>query len=69
MIQGEPSLDELLDEPIIRLVAQSDGVSLDELKALFETVREWLTQGSATIRVSVAFAFEQAGRLGPRSCP
>ena len=47
MIQGEPSLDELLDEPIIRLVAQSDGVSLDELKALFETVRDWLTQTSA----------------------
>jgi hypothetical protein len=48
MIQGEPSLDELLDEPIIRLVAQSDGVSLDALKALFETVREWLTRGSTT---------------------
>ena len=48
MIQGEPSLDELLDEPIIRRMAQSDGVSPDELKALFETVREWLTQGSAT---------------------
>ncbi len=47
MIQGEPSLDELLNEPIIRLVAQSDGVSLDALKALFETVREWLTQTSA----------------------
>jgi hypothetical protein len=47
MIQGEPSLDDLLDEPIIRLVAQSDGVSLDALKALFETVREWLTRVSA----------------------
>ncbi len=47
MIQGEPSLDELLDEPIIRLVAQSDGVSLDALKALFETVRDWHTQTSA----------------------
>jgi hypothetical protein len=47
MIQGEPSLDELLDEPIIRLMAQSDGVSLDELRTLFETVREWLTQTSA----------------------
>ena len=43
MIQSE-----LLDEPIIRRMAQSDGVSSDELKALFDTVREWLTQGSAT---------------------
>ncbi len=48
MIQGEPPLDELLDEPIIGLMAQSDGVSLDELKALFEEVREWLTRGSAS---------------------
>ncbi len=48
MIQGEPPLDELLDEPIIGLIAQSDGVSLDELKTLFAVVREWLTQGSAT---------------------
>jgi hypothetical protein len=47
MIQGEPPLDELLDEPIIGLMAQSDGVSLDELRTLVETVREWLTQTSA----------------------
>ena len=48
MIQGEPPLDELLDEPIIGLMAQSDGVSLEELRILFETVREWLNRGSAT---------------------
>ena len=48
MIQGEPSLDELLDEPIIGLMAQSDGVSLDELRTLFEAVREWRDQGSAS---------------------
>ena len=48
MIQGEPPLDELLDEPIIGLMAQSDGVSLDELRTLVETVREWLTRGPAS---------------------
>lgn len=48
MIQGEPPLDELLDEPIIGLMAQSDGVSLDELGTLFEAPREWLTLGSAS---------------------
>ncbi len=48
MIQGEPLLDELLDEPIIGLMAQSDGVSLDELRTLFERVREWLTRGSGS---------------------
>jgi hypothetical protein len=53
MIQGEPLLDELLDEPIIGLLAQSDGVSLDELRALFERVREWLAGGSASTGVLV----------------
>ena len=48
MIQGEPPLDELLDERIIGLLAQSDGVSLDELRTLFERVREWLTRGSGS---------------------
>ncbi len=42
MIEGEPPLDRLLAELIIGLMAQSDGVSLDELKALYEWVREWL---------------------------
>ena len=47
MIQGEPPLDELLDEPIIGLMAQSDGVSLDELRALVEAVRGHLARDSA----------------------
>jgi spore coat protein CotH len=48
MIHGEPPLDELLDEPIIGLIAQSDGVSLDELRTLVEQIREWLTRGPAS---------------------
>ncbi len=48
MIQGEPPLDELLDEPTVWLMAQSDGVSLDELRTLVEAVREWLIRGSVS---------------------
>ena len=44
MIEGEPPLDDLLAEPIVWLMAQSDGVSLEELRTLYETVREWLAR-------------------------
>ena len=50
MIQGEPPLHELLSEPIVRLMAQSDGVSVDELKNLCEAVREKLVRASASDR-------------------
>jgi len=50
LIQGEPPLDELLSEPIVRLMAQSDGVSLDELTSLCATVREKLVRASASDR-------------------
>ena len=50
MIQGEPPIDELLSEPIVWLMAQSDGVSLDELKSLCEAVREKLVRASAADR-------------------
>jgi hypothetical protein len=48
MIQGEPPPSELLSQPIVRLVAQSDGVSVDELKSLCEAVREKLVRASAS---------------------
>ncbi len=51
MIEGEPLLDELLSEPIVRLLAQSDDVSLEELASLCETVRERLAAPSASICV------------------
>ena len=46
MIQGEPPLKQLLSEPIVRLMAQSDGVSIAELTSLCETVREKLVRSS-----------------------
>ena len=48
MIQGEPPLAELLAEPIVRLMAQSDGVSSDELTSLCAAVREKLVKASAS---------------------
>ncbi len=48
MIQGEPPLDELLSEPIVWLMAGSDGVSLDELAGLCEAIREKLVEASAS---------------------
>ena len=50
MIQGELPLHELLSEPIVWLMAQSDGVSVDELKSLCEAVREKLLRASAADR-------------------
>ncbi len=42
MLQGEPPLHELLSEPIIVLLAQSGGVSVEELVRLCQEVRERL---------------------------
>jgi hypothetical protein len=39
MLHGEPPLQDLLSEPIIRLLAQSYGVSHDELVRLCEETR------------------------------
>jgi hypothetical protein len=35
MLTGEPSLEEILSEPIIQLLMAADRVSLDELRALY----------------------------------
>ncbi len=47
MLQGEPPLDELLSDPVVWLMAGSDGVSLDELASLCEAIREKLVEASA----------------------
>ena len=33
-LRDEPSIDEMLDDPIVRLLMQRDGVSDEELRAL-----------------------------------
>ena len=35
MLKGEPSLEEILSEPIVQLLMAADRVSLDELRALY----------------------------------
>ena len=45
MLHGEPPLQELLSDPIIALVAQSDRVALDELVRLCEEVCASLGKG------------------------
>lgn len=42
MIEGEPTLAELLDEPIVHLLVASDGVCIDALRQLIARVRRKL---------------------------
>lgn len=39
MVEGEPSLDELIREPIVRMMMASDGVDIAAFKRLLEDVR------------------------------
>ena len=46
MMRGEPTLEELLSEPIVRLLMRSDGISLAELVDLCRAVRALLHDAS-----------------------
>ena len=39
-INGEPSLDEILNEPIVRFVMRRDGVAPQEVKDLIKRAQE-----------------------------
>lgn len=41
-LSAEPSVDEILDDPIVRLLMRGDGVEENEVRRLIETVREGL---------------------------
>ena len=43
----EPSLDELLDEPIVRLLMRRDGVEAHEVRALVEAMGRHMTTQSS----------------------
>ncbi len=45
-LSGEASIDELMADPIVRLVMRSDGVSEGELRALLRTASARLTRQS-----------------------
>ena len=42
MIQGEPSLDEILVDPIVLALVRSDGISLDDVVRACEIARRAL---------------------------
>ncbi len=42
MLSAEPSVDEILDDPIMRLLMRGDGVGESEVRRLIETAREGL---------------------------
>ena len=37
-MSGEPDLEEILNEPIVRLLMESDGVEIEELRSLISSV-------------------------------
>ena len=44
-IPGEPDLDELMLEPIVRLVMRSDGLSESDVRGVIEMARETVRSG------------------------
>jgi hypothetical protein len=40
MLKGEPSLEEILSEPIVQLLMAADRVSLDELRDLYAVLAQ-----------------------------
>ncbi len=47
-LNAEPSVDEILDDPIVRLLMRGDGVEENEVRRLIETVREGLSAAMET---------------------
>lgn len=45
MVKGEPSLQEILNEPIVQMLMAADRVSLDELLALLDQLHEPRDEG------------------------
>ncbi len=48
MTRGEPTLQELLSEPIVRLLMNSDGVKPEDLGELCRTVRALLAEARSS---------------------
>ncbi len=47
-IKGEPTLEEVLTDPLMQLMARSAGLSLQDLRELFERVRQRLAAGPSS---------------------
>ena len=44
MLKGEPSLEEILREPIVKLLMAADRVSLDELRVLYAALTQRISR-------------------------
>ena len=55
----EPSLDEVFDDPIVRLLMVRDGLPLDEARACVERVRAALRERDAHRRAREEFYRER----------
>jgi hypothetical protein len=55
----EPALDEVFDDPIVRLLVARDGLPLDEARACVERVRVALRERDAHCRAGVGFYRER----------
>ncbi len=49
-LSGEASIDEFMADPIVHLMMRSDRVSVGELRALFRSASERLTQAREEVR-------------------
>ena len=56
MDQSEPSLEDLLNEPIIRQVMRSDGVSADDIRLLMRTAAAGQNFGNDSLQVVACYA-------------
>lgn len=58
MDQREPTLEDILNEPIIRQVMLSDGVSADDIRLLMRTAAARQNCGSDSLPVLTRYARE-----------
>ena len=61
-LSAEPSVDEILDDPIIHWLMRGDGVEENEVRRLIETVRDGLAAAMETVALDDA---EEATIVAP----
>ena len=57
----EPSLEEVFDDPIVRLLMERDGLPPDEARACVDRVRAALRERAARRRAREGFYLEREG--------
>lgn len=59
----QPTLDEMLDEPMVRLVMASDGVTRAEVESLFRNLRSMQRDDGVIFRLSAERSLPEAGSV------